>query len=76
MSAALDARMLFDRPDGSTATLFLGSVASVHAATASLRSAAGEAALCCGENMRVEFRNSSGEVVYASNVRGDGAACC
>lgn len=71
--AGLDARLLYDR-QGAVSTLFLGNIASVNAATAALRAAAGVIQANGGTHMRVEFRNGDGKIVFASNVRGDGAA--
>jgi hypothetical protein len=73
MTTSLDARVLYDIHDGVT-TLYLGSVASVGAATSALRSAADEVHRSGGSNMRVEFRRGD-KVVYEARVRGDGAAC-
>lgn len=70
---SLDARVLYDLA-GTEATLYLGQVASLNAATAGLRSAAEVVSYNGGTRMRVELRRD-GEVIYAAYVRGDGAAC-
>jgi hypothetical protein len=69
----LEARVLYDFASGrgemDTATLYLGRMSSVNSATAALRSAADEVHHRGGTRMRVEFRNDTGTVVLAANLR-------
>lgn len=67
MRRGLDVRLLYDI-GGDRRTLFLGSVSTVNAATAALRSAADEVQRSGGANMRVEFRRK-GKVIFESAVR-------
>lgn len=68
MTTDFDARVRYDLPGGRRAVLFLGFVSSVRAAEKALRSAADEARMAGGTNLRLEMRDGAGSVVYSAKL--------